>query len=141
MANLFCFPWVSVSASFLLGPHLNRSYLEPPAGLLRPRASSSLLGVLSLCGTRGHCLGYRSQGLIHSAMTDAPPHPCPGGVLFRNLCFGANWEKACTHCWAGRSTLECPAPPVTWATAWGGLMGATWAIHLTFPQVVWGLSL
>lgn len=67
MAKLFCFPWVSLSGSFLLGPHLNTGATWSALLAFANPGLPPLLGALCLCGTRGHCFGSRSQGLIQSA--------------------------------------------------------------------------
>lgn len=80
----------------------------------------------------GPCPGCESQGLskkpgdpASTCVADASPYP-RRFIPFRNLGFGANWEKAWTHCWAW------PLP------GWG--VGATGDICLACPQVLSGLS-
>lgn len=61
MAKLFCFPWVSLSGSFLLGPHLNTGATWSALLAFANPGLPPLLGALCLCGTRGHCFGSRSR--------------------------------------------------------------------------------
>lgn len=118
---------VSFSGSFLFGPHLNAGATWSPL-----RAFANPVGFL--LSAEVVVLGWDRRPLLRlqvSGLSKEPRDPCSHHHDWRpapaqvgpssGVCFGANWEKACTHCWAGRSALECPARQLS-----SGLLVGSW---------------